>query len=55
MLEFDSMIDPKGTCNQKKLLGARVTEPNAVERGQVQVGLIQLSSTAEQVPKCIAH
>ena len=55
MLEFDSMVNPEGTCNQKELLGTRVTEPTTMERGQVQEGLIQPSRTAEQVPKCIAH
>ena len=46
MLEFDCMIDPEGTCNQQKLLDARVKEPKALERGEVQEGLIHSCCTA---------
>ena len=55
VLNFDSMVHSKGTCNQEQLPWTGLAETNALEWGKVQMDLIQLSNTTEQVPKSTAR
>ena len=55
VLNFDSMVHSKGTCNQEQLPWTGLAETNAVEGGEVRIDFIQPSCTAEQVPKSTAH
>ena len=55
VLEFDSMVDPEGTCNQEELPEMRLNDAHSVKGGQVPKDWIQVGSTTKNVPHHFAR